>query len=155
MLRVSPLPFLLVVVALHGGAEGAAGNFLRRPKAARLRIDGHEQRLFFCLKTLRGVRFRDLLFSDEKYFDCNDHECMWEWVLPGETVEPLGRDECAPNVHVWGLIGIGIKVLTTHCSKRGRLPRKVPSTQSPTAEGQAIGPKWSNGAHRRPDQKVP
>ena len=110
---------------------------------------------FFCLKTLRGVRFRDLLFSDEKYFDCNDHECMWEWVLPGETVEPLGRDECAPNVHVWGLIGIGIKVLTTHCSKRGRLPRKVPSTQSPTAEGQAIGPKWSNGAHRGPDQKVP
>lgn len=82
----------------------------RRPKFARLRDGDHEQRLLFC-KSLKSGKLDvgDILFTDEKYFDCNDHGCQWEWVLKDETVEPLGRDKWAPKVHVWGLIGLGVK----------------------------------------------
>lgn len=99
------------------GALGARAR--RRPKAPRLRVGDNERRLSFC-HTIRQhpVHCSKLLFSDEKFFDCNDHGCVWEWILPGESVEPLGRDRWAPKVHVWGLIGIGVKVLVV-------LPRKM------------------------------
>lgn len=83
----------------------------RRPKAPRIRITDPKQRLCFCRKTLPTLRPKDILFSDEKLFDCNDHGCVWEWVMPGEMVEPLGRDRWAPKVHVWAAIGVGMRKL--------------------------------------------
>lgn len=83
----------------------------RRPKAPRLRLGDSKQRLQFCQRVRRGLVTEKLLFSDEKLFDCNDHGCVWEWVLPGENVEPLGRDRWPPKVHVWAAIGVGKKKL--------------------------------------------
>ena len=90
----------------HWGAKA-----YRRPKGPRIRITDPEQRLHFCRKIQHIIRPEDLLFSDEKLFDCNDHGCMWEWVMPGEEVEPLGRDRWTPKVHVWAVIGVGKKKL--------------------------------------------
>ena len=84
----------------------------RRPKAARLRVGDWKQRLLFCKKAIKSNRnCSQLLFTDEEYFDCNDHGCAWEWVMKDEVVEPLGRDRWAPKVHYWGLIGVGVKKL--------------------------------------------
>ena len=83
----------------------------RRPKAPRLRVGDPEQRVNFCKAISRNLQPSRLLFSDEKYFDCNDHGCVWEWVMPGEKPEPRGRDRWAPKVHVWAMIGVGIKKL--------------------------------------------
>jgi hypothetical protein len=83
----------------------------RRPKAARLRAGDCEERLKFCKRVRRGLNCAQLLFTDEKYFDCNDHGCAWEWVMKDEVVEPIGRDRWAPKVQIWGMIGVGVKKL--------------------------------------------
>jgi len=93
----------------------------RRPKSARLRVGDQKQRVSFC-KNAKKSAVAELLFTDEKYFDCNDHGCPWQWVMKDEAVEPLGRDKWAPKVAVWGLIGLGVKRLVI-------LPRRTMTAQ--------------------------
>jgi len=51
------------------------------------------------------------MFTDEKYFDSNDHGSMREWVLPGMQPSGRVRDTWAPHVHVWGAVGHGVRFL--------------------------------------------
>jgi hypothetical protein len=54
---------------------------------------------------------RPKLFSDEKIFDCNDHGKATQWVKNGERPCVREFQKWSPKVHVWGLIGVGIRRL--------------------------------------------
>lgn len=53
----------------------------------------------------------DIWFSDEKLFDANDHGCLWQWCQADQKPQRRETSRWAPKVHVWGLIGFGVKEL--------------------------------------------
>ena len=85
-------------------------NARRRPKGPRRYVGDEEARLALAKKH-RKDDFEKLLFSDEKYADCNDHGFGWEWCFNGAAPTPKGRERFGPRVHMWGLIGVGVKKL--------------------------------------------
>lgn len=68
-------------------------------------------RLLMSRRWLRSSNLGGFLFSDEKMCDINDHGTMYEWCRPGQQPMHRERDRFAPRVHVWGLIGVGVKCL--------------------------------------------
>lgn len=84
----------------------------RRPRAPQRREGDECRRLKFCERALRRKKlFSKLLFSDEKYFDVNDHGSLVEWCFPGDKPLPRRSGRWAPKLHVWGMIGLGVKEL--------------------------------------------
>jgi len=69
----------------------------------------------------------DIFFSDEKMFDCNDHSCKTEWCREGVLPSVMQRERWAPKVHVWGMIGIGVKrlVVLPECGITGPVYKRV------------------------------
>jgi len=65
------------------------------------------KRLLFA----RSCEYEDILFSDEKIFDVNDHGCRTEWVPPGGVASVRETMRWAPKLHIWGMIGVGVKKL--------------------------------------------
>jgi transposase len=85
----------------------------KRPRGPRFFAGDREGRVAFAVAFLRrplGQRVA-VLFSDEKYCDSNDNGCTWQWVRRGEAPDPRRYEAWAPKVHVWGMIGKGVKVL--------------------------------------------
>lgn len=79
----------------------------KRPKAPA-RIEGDAaRRLAFC----RQASPPNILFSDEKMFDCNDHGAAWQWCQGDQPPQKREFSKFSPKVHVWGLIGVGVKEL--------------------------------------------
>ena len=86
----------------------------KRRKGPRRRVDDAKRRVEFCRDMLGkygGGKPVDILFSDEKYADINDHGSRTQWVRRTEDVLPFERERFCPRLHVWGCIGIGVKIL--------------------------------------------
>lgn len=83
-----------------------------------------EHRLSFCRRVLRQSSdyFSRILFSDEKWFDSNDHGCAYEWRRRGDKRRYRERVQCPAKVLVWGVIGVGwrfLKVLDIQLANGG------------------------------------
>lgn len=59
---------------------------------------------------LESIDHRDILFSDEAYFDCSDHHRR-AWQRDGEPQQERPREKYTSKVMVWGVIGINFSVL--------------------------------------------
>ena len=97
----------------------------KRPRGCK-RIDGDPvKRVAACRKFLKmGLAYlRKIGFTDEKYFDTNDHGLNSEWCAPGMDPSPMEQDTWAPNVHVWAFIAHGVKFLV-------RLPKGKQTAES-------------------------
>ena len=70
-------------------------------------------RMRACRRYLRMARSSLLKigWTDEKYFDSNDHGGARQWVKSGTQPPYRQRDTWAPRVHVWALIAKGIKFI--------------------------------------------
>lgn len=85
---------------------------LRRPTGPTFFVGDAQRRVAFSRHMLRllgqGV---SVVFSDEKYCSSNDGGSGYQWCQPGERAAVRGYEKWSSKVHVWGLVGIGIKVL--------------------------------------------
>lgn len=81
----------------------------KRCKVPNRQVGDAARRLVFC--TTPQPPGCLMLFSDEKYFDVNDHGAPWQWVLHGHSTIPRQFSRWAPAVMVWGCIGVGVKEL--------------------------------------------
>ena len=66
-------------------------------------------RMAFCRREVK--RAGTLLFSDEKIFDTNYHGTRYQWCLGDTMADPIEISRWGATVHVWGCIGIGVKIL--------------------------------------------
>ena len=83
----------------------------RRPRNARREINDEPKRKAFAIKQLKNVdQMKKHLYTDEKIFNMNDVPST-EWIWPGEYATPRGSDRWGFKVHMWGMIGIGVKRL--------------------------------------------
>ena len=89
----------------------------KKPRGPKLRVGDAEKRVEFCMRELH--REGTLMFSDEKIFDTNFHGTQFDWVLKDDAAAPLQIDRWAPRVHVWGCIGVGVKML--ECLPAGQM----------------------------------
>lgn len=80
----------------------------RRPRGPMIQIGDNEKRIAFCKNMLHALPPR-ILFSDEKVFDCNDHGNPWQWCRQSVAPQRRAVSRWAPKVHVWGIIGVGLK----------------------------------------------
>ena len=89
----------------------------RKPHGPRRKDVDRKERVAFCRKTLADARkpgsrpLSGWIFSDEKYCDVNDHGSRFEWCEIGVPPTHLERDGFAPKIHVWGAVGVGVKIL--------------------------------------------
>ena len=79
-------------------------------KGPRRMVGDREKRVAFCKKYVH-YDARRFLFSDEHIADTNDHVGRTQWVPPGEKADRREYYPWCPKLHVWGLIGIGTKIL--------------------------------------------
>lgn len=80
--------------------------------------DGRVTAASAYLQSIRSgtLQLKDMCFSDEKWSDNNDIDPT-EWCPPNGRPSARCCDRFPPKVHVWGMIGIGVKVL--HIVPRG------------------------------------
>lgn len=64
-----------------------------------------------CQNLLQCVDLKKLIFTDEKYFDSNDHGCRSQYVKPGQKVLPRVFTQFCVTAHFWGAIGEDFKLL--------------------------------------------
>ena len=99
-----------------------------RPQGVQFTVDDAERRCKFS-RHLRSEMRRgrlhasSLLFSDEKWANTNDHGLPYEFVRPGEAPTRRCYTKYAASLRMWGLIGVGVKLLIF-----------LPSEQSVTSE---------------------
>lgn len=88
----------------------------KRPKVPPITDEGAAARVRLCKRLLRNNKafFDGLIFSDEKWFDCNDQGVLWQYCSRGhQRNELIGRCQyqSGPKVFVWGAISIHWRVL--------------------------------------------
>lgn len=66
-------------------------------------------RMAFCKREVK--RTGTLMFSDEKIFDTNYHGTRFQWCLGDAMADPVEIERWGATVHVWGCIGVGVKML--------------------------------------------
>jgi len=81
-----------------------------RSNAPRHRVGDEERRLSFCLSE-RNVDVTKRLFCDECYVDDDEHGNRTEWCWPDEHPSPMTSIQYGAKLHVFALIGIGVKKL--------------------------------------------
>jgi hypothetical protein len=81
----------------------------KRPMRPALTEADRLSRLMFCRRLLRNPRrfHESLIFSDEKWFDSNDHGDEYHWRRRGEETRCRERVQAPAKVLVWGAIGVG------------------------------------------------
>lgn len=84
-----------------------------KPRGPRRRAGDKTQRLKFARRWLREKKetLHGIIFSDEKLCDTNDHGSRYEWCAKKDRPAHMERDRFAPKVHVWGAVGVGVKIL--------------------------------------------
>lgn len=104
---------------LQGLAVGTSKSNLHRIAVncglvSRVRRFGSQQqpgdpqlRVRYCNKILRLAQEQqaNIIYSDEKIFDSDDHGNRTQWTLHGDKVARRHRNQGAARVHVWGSIG--------------------------------------------------
>lgn len=87
----------------------------RRRPACALTPAEVKTRERFCKATLRKSKqwFNSLVFSDEKWFDANDHGDTHEWLPKGRRQQCTVREhiQSPPKVLVWACIGVNFRKL--------------------------------------------
>ena len=81
-----------------------------QPRAPRFRVGDPAARLQFC-RDMANITDDEMLFSDEKYVDDATHGTHFEWCFSDQLPTPRTQVAYGVKVHVWGLIGIGVKKL--------------------------------------------
>ena len=66
--------------------------------------DDPQTRERFAKKLQQLAKEKQLMYSDEKKFDTEDHGNRHQYVEEGERPEPRHRNQAAASVHVWGII---------------------------------------------------
>jgi transposase len=92
----------------------------RRPKLSDLDC---EKRLRFSRALLRSkMDLGSILFSDEKWFDANDHGVRFQYLRRGDQSMAIPREQSqAPaKVLVWGAIGRGLRLLVVVRCEQGK-----------------------------------
>lgn len=91
----------------------ASGMTARKKQRGPRRMVGDaEKRIEFSEAWLKRTDdMPRILFSDEKICDTNDHGSQYEWCRGGEEPSRMEREKFSPRIHVWGCIGVGVKVL--------------------------------------------
>ena len=83
-----------------------------RPRGPRRYELDESIRLKFCREHVRNDELgRKIVFSDEKFSDCNDHGSKWQWCRGRIPAMHAEKARWAPKIHVWGCVGIGVKHL--------------------------------------------
>jgi len=86
----------------------------KRPKGPERKEHDANARLQFARQHLH-LCGKNVMFSDEKWYDANDHVGFFEWCTDDEWPAPQMRGQSGqngiPKLHVWGLIGKGFKKL--------------------------------------------
>jgi hypothetical protein len=84
----------------------------RRPKLIELDC---EKRLRFSRALLRSktIDFARILFSDEKWFDANDHGVRFQYLKQVDEAQAIPHEhtQAPAKVLVWGCIGIRFRLL--------------------------------------------
>ena len=109
----SKLSFVVSACMVRRDLASLGFKSLRRQLGPK-RMDGDTAKcVAACRVFLQKAKawMKRLTFTDEKYFDSNDHGAEREWCLPGMQPSRIVRDTWAPRVHVWGVIGHGLKFL--------------------------------------------
>jgi transposase len=76
-----------------------------------VRFLGDEQKRLEFARAHKDDDVNTLLFSDEHYATCNDCGHGWQWVEAGKHPDHRCEDRFTPKIHVWGVIGVGVKRL--------------------------------------------
>ena len=83
---------------------------LARPSGPRRMLGDIEERLGFCRRYVNNDPAY-FMFSDEHIADTNDHVGHRQWCAAGQAPDRREYYNWCPKLHVWGLIGIGVKKL--------------------------------------------
>ena len=87
--------------------------YVRPIRSAQLSLANHKQRFEFCEKVLGGRNssydWERFCFTDEKWFNCNDHGDRWEFRRPEDEPTPRFHQQKAPSLLIFGAIALGHK----------------------------------------------
>lgn len=94
----------------------------KRPKRPRQENDDRKRRVAFANRMLRlgKAKLERLHFTDEKWFDSDDHGNLFQYVeVDGagnkkREVHPRCTSQYPKKIHIWGCIGVGMKRLVIH-----------------------------------------
>ena len=93
----------------------AGGRWVRRPTTCPLNAERMTKRVAACTRLLKQLEEtpdlkNKIVFSDESMLRAEDTRFMC-LQRPGEKAEPRRKARWAPQVHVWGAIGVGFRQL--------------------------------------------
>lgn len=91
----------------------------KKPRGVFQQIEDPGLRVAFAKKFLKqklATRSR-YAWSDEKWFDSDDHGNQYEWCPKGVAPSQRARCQSPKKTHVWGVIGIGFRKLWFHPEK--------------------------------------
>ncbi len=103
------LPTLVSRTTIFNDLRALNFTAKRRPVGPVRYFPDTDARMAFVPRGL-ALKINQILFSDEKFASCTDAS-RWEWVEPGEIATHRGRERFPLRLHIWGLIGIGVKRL--------------------------------------------
>ena len=98
---------------LQSNIAGHPLKCYRRPTRTELSPEHMAKRVTFCRRMIRlGMQHAArIVFSDEKWFDSNDHGTPYQWCPTRRRVRPRTGVQAPPKVFIWACIGVGFKKL--------------------------------------------
>jgi hypothetical protein len=94
----------------------------KRPRGPQRKPVDPKNRLEWCklqLATRAPLWFKLILFSDEKWIDCNSRG-GFQWVKQGQQPARVETYTWSPKVHMWGCIGVNFRLLVIFKAPKGR-----------------------------------
>lgn len=82
-------------------------------------------------KTQKVPKKKNIIFSDEKIFNVNDHGRRFAWAKNREDVPERHYAKFAPSLHVWGAIGRRFRMLVVLPSGTIKSPNYISNCLSP------------------------
>lgn len=135
--------FLASVSTVRRDLRALGFRARKRQRGPKRMAGDAARRVTFC-KAHCALDGPPIWFSDENFFDSNDHGCLWQWCTPREAPQRKATSRWAPKVHVWGLIGCGVKELVflpsggvnqhvykLHCLQRVLVPKLLQHNNIP------------------------
>jgi len=97
---------------IHRDLMSLGYTWVDRPTSGKAKGEYDPQtRMTCCLNLLQCIDLSKLIYSDEKYFDNNDHGCRGQYVKVGQRPYTRMFTPFCVTAHFWGAIGIGFKLL--------------------------------------------
>ena len=112
-------------MTVHRDLEAMGYSSKVRPFASKARGEyDPAKRLAAVTHLLNNVDCRWLVFSDEKYFDSNDHGNRSQYCKGKERPYPRKHTQHCTTAHFWGAIGVGFRLLIEFGPSYGGLKAK-------------------------------